>query len=239
MNPIEGASHTEPHIDASESRLNWLRAAVLGADDGIVSVGALVVGVAGATDATGVIFATGIAGLLAGALSMALGEYVSVSAQRDTERALLAKERQELATEPARELEELTQLYEAKGLSRATAVEVARELSDKDVFGAHVETELHLDPGRLASPWQAAFASAASFCVGALIPLATIVLPPAVLRLPLTFVAVILALAFTGAWSASVGGAGKMRATLRVVIGGTLAMVITYGVGILFGVSGV
>ena len=144
-------THEEPHQDISGSRLNWLRAAVLGANDGIVSVAALVVGVAGATDVTGFIFTAGIAGLLAGALSMAVGEYVSVSTQRDTEKALLEKERWELENEPEKELEELTRLYEAKGLGRDTAALVAKELTDHDAFGAHVDVELHIDPNNLTN----------------------------------------------------------------------------------------
>jgi VIT1/CCC1 family predicted Fe2+/Mn2+ transporter len=232
------ARHTEPHTLGSEARLNWLRAAVLGADDGIVSVAALITGVAGATDSLGAILTAGIAGLLAGALSMAVGEYVSVSAQRDSERALLAKERSELSQSPDAELEELTKLYEAKGLERATAEAVARELSAKDVFVAHVEAELHLDPGKLVNPWQAAFASASSFLVGGVIPLIVVALPSPDFRIIITFIAVIVALAITGSLSASVGGANKLRASLRVVVGGTLAMAITFGIGKLFGVIG-
>src|SRR4051812_16885801 len=168
----------EPHDAGVSGRLNWLRAGVLGANDGIVSTAGLVVGVAGATTATGPILTAGIAGLAAGAVSMALGEYVSVSSQRDTERALLAKERSELADFPEAELEELTALYEAKGLSEATARQVARELTDRDAFAAHADAELHLDPEELTDPWQAAGASAVAFTTGSVLPLAAILLPP-------------------------------------------------------------
>ncbi|OGG52666.1 hypothetical protein A3H16_01090 [Candidatus Kaiserbacteria bacterium RIFCSPLOWO2_12_FULL_53_8] len=240
MNTIpDVSSHDEPHSDASGSKLNWLRAAVLGANDGIVSVAALVVGVAGASDSAGFILTAGIAGLLAGALSMAVGEYVSVSTQRDTERALLAKEKWELENEAEAELEELTALYQAKGLSRATAEEVAKELTAHDAFAAHVDIELHIDPNNLTNPWQAALASAASFFLGAVIPLIAIVLPPPSLRIPITFIAVLFALMITGSLSAQAGGANKTRATIRVVAGGALAMAITFAIGKLFGVVGI
>lgn len=229
--------HTEFHFDTSGQMLNWLRAAVLGANDGIVSVAALVVGIAGATDNTGFILTAGIAGILSGALSMAAGEYVSVSTQRDTEHALIEKEKHELATMPEQELEELTQIYQSKGLTRPTAENVARELTAHDAFAAHAEAELHIDPDNLTNPWYAAIASAISFTLGALIPLAVMIFTPVAIRIPLTFVAVGIALAVTGAWSAHAGGSGKWRATIRVVIGGTLAMLITFGVGKLFGVA--
>lgn len=219
--------------------MNWLRAAVLGANDGIVSVAGLVVGVAGATESRAIIFTAGLAGLIAGALSMAAGEFVSVSSQRDTETALLSKERTELRDYPQQELEELIALYEAKGLSRATAQAVANELTAKDAFAAHADAELGIDAGDLTNPWQAAAASAASFFVGALIPLIAILVPPAGVRVPIAFVSVIIALAIAGALSAKVSGASLPRATLRVVSGGALAMAITFLVGKLFGVSGI
>jgi len=229
-------AHNEPHTDVG-SKLNWLRAAVLGANDGIVSISGLVVGVAGATESAGVIVTAGVAGVLAGALSMAAGEYVSVSAQKDSEEALLEKEKGELKNDPVFELEELTKLYENKGLTRGTAESVAKELTAHDVFRAHADAELHIEPGKLSNPWHAALASAVSFVAGAIIPMLAITLPPAALRVPVTFVSVILALALTGYWSASAGGAGKVRATTRVVLGGALAMIVTYGIGRLFGVS--
>jgi VIT1/CCC1 family predicted Fe2+/Mn2+ transporter len=219
--------------------LNWLRAAVLGANDGVVSVASIVVGVAGALDSSGFILTAGVAGLVAGALSMALGEYVSVSTQRDTEKALLEKERRELEEVPQEELEELTGIYEKKGLSRATAVAVARELTAHDAFTAHAEAELRINPEALTDPWHAAYASAVSFTCGALIPLIAIMLPPQTYKIPVTFVAVVLVLIVTGTLSAYMGGANKFRATLRVVIGGVLAMVATFVVGKLFGVIGI
>jgi VIT1/CCC1 family predicted Fe2+/Mn2+ transporter len=170
--------HTESHDTQASARLNWLRAAVLGANDGVVSVASIVVGVAGASDSTGFILTAGVAGLTAGALSMAVGEYVSVSTQRDTELAMLEKERLELLTAPAAELEELARIYEAKGLSKETAFVVAQELTAHDAFAAHVEAELKIDPNDLTNPWHAAFASGAAFLSGAFIPLFAIVLPP-------------------------------------------------------------
>jgi VIT1/CCC1 family predicted Fe2+/Mn2+ transporter len=230
--------HHEPHEQGHGPKLNWLRAAVLGANDGVVSVASIVVGVAGASNSPGFIVTAGVAGLVAGALSMAVGEYVSVSTQRDTEKALLEKERKELATMPDEEFEELTSIYERKGLTRATAEMVARELTAHDVFAAHAEAELHIDPNELTDPWHAAFASGASFLSGAIIPLLAIALPPAPLRIPVTFAAVLVVLIITGMLSAYAGGANKTRATVRVVLGGVLAMAITYGIGKAFGVIG-
>jgi VIT1/CCC1 family predicted Fe2+/Mn2+ transporter len=229
--------HIEHHATIHNSRTNWLRAAVLGANDGIVSVAALVVGVAGATTETGTLIITGVAGLLSGALSMAAGEYVSVSSQRDIEEALLRKERRELEESPEAELEELASIYQAKGVSRETALTVARELTAHDAFAAHVDAELHIDPDNLTSPVAAAFASAASFTVGAIIPVLAIVLPPEGVRIPIAFVASFIALAGTGYWSAHVSDAPRMRATVRVVLGGIAAMIVTFGIGLLFGVS--
>jgi VIT1/CCC1 family predicted Fe2+/Mn2+ transporter len=229
----------EPHQGDLHARLNWLRAGVLGANDGIVSTAGLVVGVAGATGDRGPIFTAGLAGLVAGAVSMALGEYVSVSSQRDTERTLLAKERRELAEEPAEELHELAELYIAKGLSAPTAQLVAEELTAKDAFAAHADVELGIDPNALTSPWQAAISSAVSFTVGAALPVLAIVLPPASIRVPVTFVVVLLALVLTGSISATVGGSGRRRAVRRIVLGGALAMVVTYGVGQLVGMTSV
>jgi VIT1/CCC1 family predicted Fe2+/Mn2+ transporter len=224
---------------SSSTRQNWLRAAVLGANDGIVSVAALVVGVAGASSSSSSIFLVGIAGLVAGALSMSVGEYVSVSSQRDTENALLDIERFELENYPEQELEELVQIYEGKGLKRETAEVVAKELTDHDAFAAHAYAELGIDPNELTNPGHAALASAISFAAGALIPLLAITIPPAGIRVPVAFAAVLLALFLTGLFSAHISGSSKIRAAIRVVVGGTLAMGITYGVGMLFGVSGI
>ena len=227
----------EPHDDTVSGRLNWLRAGVLGANDGIVSTAGLVVGVAGATTSATPIFTAGVAGLVAGAVSMALGEYVSVSSQRDAERSLLEKERRELEEEPEAELEELTQIYQGKGLTRDTAERVAAELTAHDAFAAHAEAELHISPDELTSPWHAAIASFVAFGLGALLPLGAILMLPPDVRIPLTFVVVLVALAITGNVSARLGGAGKLRATIRVVIGGAIAMAVTYGIGALLGVA--
>jgi vacuolar iron transporter family protein len=227
--------HAEPHSDISGSKLNWLRAAVLGANDGIVSVAGIVAGVAGATDSRSTILTAGIAGLVAGALSMAAGEYVSVSSQRDTERALLRQEKAELHADPVSELQELATIYEAKGLSKKTAQLVAEELTEHDAFAAHADAELNIDPDALTNPWHAAVASAAAFFCGAIVPILAVTLSPGLLRVPLTFVSVILALIITGILSAMVGGASKANATVRVVIGGVVAMAVTYGIGKLVG----
>ena len=227
----------EAHADSSVGRLNALRAAVLGANDGIVSVAGIVLGVAGATSARGPIFTAGLAGLVAGAVSMALGEYVSVSSQRDSERAMLDRERQELAETPEDELAELAAIYEGKGLSAATAKQVALELTEHDALAAHLDAELNLDPDDLANPTQAAVASAASFTVGAILPMLAILLPPAGWRVPVTFVAVLVALGIAGATSARAGGSDATRAVLRVVIGGAIGLAFTFGVGHLFGTA--
>jgi VIT1/CCC1 family predicted Fe2+/Mn2+ transporter len=227
-------SHEAKKKNATNSQLNWLRAAVLGANDGIVSLAALVVGVASASATSGTILITGVAGLLAGALSMAVGEYVSVSSQRDTEKALLDQERHELKHEAESELEELVCLYENKGLKPETARIVAEELTAHDAFGAHADAELGIDPENLTSPWQAAFASAASFTAGAIVPLLAIIYPPVDIRVPVTFAAVLVALVIIGVLSARASGAPATRATLRIVAGGIFAMIVTFGIGRLF-----
>jgi VIT1/CCC1 family predicted Fe2+/Mn2+ transporter len=234
-------THPEPksHTNKTSAKLNTLRAAVLGANDGIVSVAGIVVGVAGATSSKSTIFTAGLAGLAAGALSMAAGEYVSVSSQRDTERAILHKEKIELRDYPKEELQELQEIYEARGLTRKTAKTVAKELTAHDAFAAHAEAELSIDPHDLTNPWQAALASASSFLVGAVIPLIAIEVLPDHVRIPLTFIAVLLALTVTGLLSAIAGGADKVRSTLRVVIGGALAMAVTYSIGKLVGTAGI
>ena len=232
------ATHSrEPHSGGTAGRLNWLRAGVLGANDGIVSVAGIVVGVAGATTARGPIFTAGLAGLVAGAVSMALGEYVSVSSQRDSERAQITQEKRELAESPEAELTELTALYEAKGLSAATARTVATELTDRGALAAHLDAELHIDPADIPSPVQAAGASAVSFVSGALLPMLAILLPPAGLRVPLTFATVLVALALTGAVSARLGGSDVRRAVVRLVIGGAIGLAFTYAIGRLFGTA--
>jgi len=234
-------THPEPksHTQTTGARLNALRAAVLGANDGIVSVAGIVIGVAGATNSKSTVFTAGVAGLAAGALSMAAGEYVSVSSQRDTERVILHKEKTELRDYPKEELQELQEIYESKGLTKRTARTVAKELTAHDVFAAHAEAELHIDPNDLNNPWQAALASAASFLVGAFIPLLAIVIFPDSSRVPLTFVAVLLALTLTGLLSARASDANKLKPTIRVVVGGALAMVVTYSIGKLVGTTGI
>lgn len=227
----------EPHGAGLGQRLNWLRAGVLGANDGIVSVAALVVGVAGATTDTPALFLAGIAGLVGGAISMALGEYVSVSSQRDSERALIAKESRELRDMPDEELDELTQLYRDRGLSEATARRVAEELTRHDALAAHLEVELHIDQHDLVNPWHAAISSAIAFTAGALLPLLAILLPPPAWRVPVTFVAVLVALAVTGSISARLGGAPRGRAILRLVVGGALALGVTWLIGTLLGTT--
>jgi VIT1/CCC1 family predicted Fe2+/Mn2+ transporter len=221
------------------SRLNWLRAGVLGANDGIVSVAAIVVGVAGATSNNAPILAAGLAGLVGGAISMALGEYVSVSSQRDTQRALIAREQEALREQPDAELAELARLYEAKGLSAATAKKVAAELTERDALGAHLEAKLHIDEDDVVSPWHAALASAIAFTVGGILPLLAILLIEPTVRIPITFAAVLIALALTGAVGAKIGGSRPLRATIRVVIGGALALAATYLIGYLLGASGI
>ncbi len=229
--------HEEPHDANVGSRLNWLRAGVLGANDGIVSTAGIVIGVAGATSSVTAIATAGVAGLVAGSLSMAGGEYVSVSTQRDTEKALLVKERWELENMPDEELEELTRLYQAKGISRHVAEEVARDLTKNDALRAHAEAELGLDPDELTNPWHAAGSSFISFAVGALIPLVVILLPINGARVWATVGAVVLGLVLTGFLSARLGKAPEGRAIVRNVGMGILTMAITFAVGKIFGTT--
>ncbi|MEU6066290.1 VIT family protein [Streptomyces sp. NPDC047082] len=232
-------THDEAHSGALGSRLNWLRAAVLGANDGIVSTAGLVVGVAGATDDRGALLTAGLAGLLAGSMSMAAGEYVSVSTQRDSELAALALEKRELRESPDAELEELTGLLEERGLTRDVAREAAVQLTERDALKAHARVELGIDPDELTNPWHAAWASFLAFTVGALLPLLAIVLPPAQVRLAVTVAPVLAALVITGWSSARLGAADPRRAVLRNVAGGALAMGVTYAAGSLLGAAGV
>jgi VIT1/CCC1 family predicted Fe2+/Mn2+ transporter len=232
-----GWHEDEPHDESVGARLNWLRAGVLGANDGIVSVAGLVMGVAGATSDSHAILIAGIAGLVAGALSMAAGEYVSVSTQRDTEQALLHKERRELHEEPEEELAELAGIYRGKGLSEELAWKVAEELTAHDALAAHAEAELGIDPDNLTNPWHAAWASMISFTVGALLPLLTITLVPDAVRIWCTVAAVVIALAVTGVVAAALGQADRRRALLRNVAGGMVALAVTYGIGTAFGTT--
>ncbi|WP_292835099.1 VIT family protein [Microbacterium sp.] len=227
----------EPHQTGIAQRLNWLRAGVLGANDGIVSTAAVVVGVAGASADLMPVLLAGSAALVGGAISMALGEYVSVSSQRDSEKALIEKERRELVEDPEGELAELIGLYRAQGLSEETATKVAEEFTQRDALTAHLSAELNIDQEDVVSPWHAAFASAIAFTVGALLPMATILLLPHPARIWFTFVAVLLALTITGYVAAWIGGADRGRAILRITIGGALALAATFFVGTLFGTT--
>lgn len=222
---------------ASNSTLNWLRAAVLGANDGIVSVSSIILGVVGATSVRHTIFIAGLAGLVAGACSMAVGEYVSVSSQRDTERSFIAREKRRLRDNPDHELEGLVQVYMERGVSEMTARQMAQEMTAKDPLKAHLEAELQINEEDLNNPGQAAAASFVSFTVGGLVPLVAVLLASQHTRIAVTFVAVVVALCLTGYLSATVGNASRKRAILRVVIGGALAMAATYFIGHLFGTA--
>lgn len=236
--PVASGLHDdEPHRNGLRARLNWLRAGVMGANDGIISIAGLVVGVAAATSDRTAILVAGVAALVAGAVSMALGEYVSVSSQRDTETALIAKERRELEEDPEAELAELTEIYRLRGLTPQTAARVAVELTARDALAAHLDAELGLDPDERANPWHAAIASAIAFTLGAALPLVAVVLAPAAARLPVTFVAVIVALTVTGSTSAWFGQARRLRAVVRLLVGGALAMGFTWAIGAAFGAS--
>ncbi|MDX6372803.1 MAG: vacuolar iron transporter family protein [Nocardioidaceae bacterium] len=226
-----GPHEDEPHEGGLNNRLNWLRAGVLGANDGIVSTAGIVMGVAGATGVRGTILVAGVAGLAAGALSMAAGEYVSVSTQKDSELALLEKERRELMEEPEEELKELAGLYVDKGLSEDLALEVAKQLTEHDALGAHAEAELGIDPDDITNPWNAALASMLSFILGALLPLLTITLFSPTLRIWVTVCSVTVALALTGWGSAKFGYGPSRRAVVRNVLGGLFAMAVTYAIG--------
>lgn len=221
----------EPHRANLGGQLNWLRAGVLGANDGLVSTAGIVVGVAGATSTLSTILTAGLAGLVAGSLSMAGGEYVSVSTQRDTEEAALNLERWELANLPEEEEAELAVLYQRRGLSAELARQVARELTEGDVLHAHAEAELHIDPDVLTSAWQAAGASFLSFAVGGAVPLLAILIPFASWRVAVCVVAVVIGLILTGYTSARLGKAPPRAAVIRNVGFGILTMAITWGVG--------
>ncbi len=224
-----------PSDQADNGKLNKLRAAVLGANDGIVSISSVVMGVAGATPDAKAITIAGLAALIAGALSMAVGEYVSVSSQSDAEKAYINEEKRWLRTRPAEELDQLAHEYMKHGVSESLAHKVAAELTKKDALRAHLRMHFNLDPSEINNPWQAAIASLLAFTVGGLIPFLTIVFMPESLRIVATVVAVVISLVAVGYLSARAGGASKLRAVLRVVVGGILAMAITYYVGVLFG----
>ncbi|MFA6177367.1 MAG: VIT family protein [Candidatus Paceibacterota bacterium] len=239
MNPQNSIKQIEPHTKKLGQKLNRLRAAVLGANDGIVSTAALVVGVAGASNSSSFILTAGVAGLVAGAISMGVGEYVSVSSQCDSEKALIEKERQEHIDSPTIEFKELVEIYIHKGLSSETAHKVAEELTNHGALIAHLDAELGIDPHDLVDPWHAAYVSVIAFVCGGIIPLAMILIPSVTWRIPVTFFGVLVALIITGALSAYVGGANKKTAVFRLVFGGMLAMAVTFGIGKLLGVVGI
>jgi VIT1/CCC1 family predicted Fe2+/Mn2+ transporter len=227
-------SHGEVH---RSGRAGWLRAAVLGSDDAIVSTASLMIGVAASSASKGAILIAGAAGLVAGAMSMAVGEYVSVSSQRDAEKADIDLEKRELAGQPKAELKELAMIYVKRGLDKELAMKVAEQLSAHDRLGAHVRDELGIDATSLSRPLQAAWISAASFATFALVPIAVLLVAPTEWRIP-TIAAVSLAgLAALGAFGAHLGGAPLGRAALRVTLGGALAMAITAAIGRVLGVS--
>jgi vacuolar iron transporter family protein len=217
-------------------RLNWLRAGVLGANDGIVSTAGIVMGVAGATTAPGPILVAGVASLVAGSISMAGGEYASVSAQRDSERAALERERQELADDPEGELRELAEYYESKGISQELALQVAKQLSEKDALAAHAQGELQIDTENLVSPSAAAISSFVSFALGSLLPIIAISGPWVQYREIATIVSVVLALALTGYFGAKLGRAKPLKPVLRNVVVSLLTMGVAYFIGTVIGV---
>ena len=233
-NPALQAHPDEPHRGGIAQRLNWLRAGVLGANDGIVSVAAIVVGVAGATTATGPILTAGLAGLVGGAMSMAAGEYVSVQSQADAEHADLAIERRELHEDPHDELEELAGIYRRRGLSPELAHEVAVQLTAHDALAAHARDELGITDELRARPLQAAAASASAFVAGAALPVLTALLAPAPLVTTATIVSTLVGLSITGALAAHAGGATPIRGAVRVVFWGALAMAAATAIGRLF-----
>ena len=239
---ISGGSPKLPYESAHQelhyiNRSGWLRAAVLGANDGIVSVSSLVVGVAAADPNPSSVLIAGFAGLAAGAMSMAAGEYVSVSSQSDIERADITRERKALIDTPKAEEQELASIYQSRGLSPATAALVARELTEKDALGAHVRDELGLSEVHAANPLQAAIASGLTFCAAAALPVGAAILAPPGQIIPTVVITTLIALAALGALGAHAGAAPKLPATLRVLFWGAAAMAITAGVGHFFGVS--
>lgn len=241
LGSYSGAHQRDEHTDQSvktASKLNWLRAGVLGANDGIVSTAGVVVGVAAVDPLNNVaIFAAGMAAVVAGAISMAAGEYVSVSTQKDTEKALVHKEKTRLKKDPEGELEGLIKVYEAKGLSTVTARLVAKEYSAIDPVAAQVEARYSIDSQEFVNPWNAAFSSAISFVLGAVLPMLAILLFPPTSKFVATFILTLVALGLAGYTSAWLSEAPRERAVIRVIIGGALAMIITGAVGHLVGLS--
>lgn len=237
MSTLEMMDPPQTATSALAERLNWLRAGVLGANDGIVSVAATVVGVAAATNQVTPVLLAGVAAVIAGALSMAVGEYVSVASAADTQRSIIGTLRSTLRREPPVELENLTSAYRDQGLSDQTARLVARELTQHNALSAHLKSRWHLDIDEVLNPWHAAIASAVAFLVGSSLPMLMILLSPIGIRIPATAGAVLLALGITGFVGAKVGGVKPLRPVLRIVIGGTLALFATWAVGTLLGVA--
>lgn len=227
---------TEDQGASIASRLNWLRAGVLGANDGIVSTAGMIFGVAGAAVTDRTVLIAGVAAVVAGALSMAVGEYVSVSSQKDSEKAEIEIERQQLASNPGRGLKQLTGLIEARGIDPDLAHQVALQLSEKDPLTAHARLELGIDPEALTNPWHAGISSMIAFTLGGLVPLIAFLASPHSIEVAVTALAVVVALAVTGSVSARLGRAPMARAALRTVAGGIAAMGISYGIGATIGV---
>jgi vacuolar iron transporter family protein len=228
------SQHRETHQSA---RTGWLRAAVLGSDDAIVSTASLMIGVAASAASKHAVLIAGVAGLVAGAMSMAVGEYVSVSSQSDAERADVERERRELVSQPEAELNELATIYMRRGVEKRLAIKVAEQLSAHDRLGAHLRDELGLEPSSLARPIQAAWISAASFASFALVPVAALLVAPEALRVPVIAAVSLLSLATLGAFGGHLGGAPLGRAALRVTLGGGLAMAVTAIIGRIFGAA--
>ena len=228
------AAHREKH---RSGRTGWLRAAVLGSDDAIVSTASLMIGVAASAASEGGILVAGVAGLVAGAMSMAVGEFVSVSSQRDAEQADIAREKLELAEQPRAELRELAAIYVKRGLTKELATKVAEQLSAHDRLGAHMHDELGIDRASLARPLQAAWISATSFASFATVPILALLVAPAALRIPVIAGLSLMSLAVLGAFGGRLGGAPLGRAALRVTLGGALAMVVSAAIGRVLGVS--
>lgn len=227
----------EAHASSVNSKLNTLRAGVLGANDGIVSTSALLLGVIAAGAGPGAVFTSGLAAAVAGAVSMALGEYVSVSAQRDSEKSLIAKESGELTEMPTEETTEMSEILQGYGISAETADRAAAEIQAGDPLRAHLQLELGIDEDDLTNPWAAAASSAVSFSLGALLPMLAVLLSPAGHRGLVVTLVTLVALAVTGAVSARLAGNPVLRSCLRLVVGGAVGLAVTYGVGALFGVA--
>ena len=226
------------HLESHKSdRIGWLRAAVLGANDGIISIASLVVGVAASGASANVILLTGLAGTVAGAMSMAAGEYVSVQSQADTESADIEKEKKELISQPAQELEELTSIYMSRGLDRELAHQVAIKLMEVDAIGAHTRDELGISEALGAKPLQAALASAISFTLGALVPIITVLLVPSQSIALFSTITALVALFILGGLAAYAGGASLLKGAVRMLFWGAAAIALTAGVGSLFGTN--